>query len=184
MTDLPENVVLRPVRESDLNFIRSSWLKSYRPLYTMVPNPVYYAVYHGVVEGLLARPTSRTVVACASDHDDHILGYACAEPTEQRFHWAYVKEPFRRIGIGRALVRDALVGAAPGGGVIVTHTLPDGIAKLVVGEMGWSVRPALAMFFGLVARHGVKEEIARIKGGAANEERSAHGAPARRTRER
>jgi GNAT superfamily N-acetyltransferase len=146
MSDL---VTLRERRASDLNFIRSSWLKSAAALCPLpaIARPAFYAVHWDVVHGLLERADTRLVIACAREHEDQILGYACAAPEIQAFHWAYVKAPFRGQGIARALVHAALDGASKGG-IVATHTFPAALVARLAPR-GWEFRPHLAFYLAL-----------------------------------
>lgn len=149
-TMLPDLVRLRGPLAEDHNFLRSSWLRSYRALYTIVPNESFFRVHGQIVEGLLRRPATRVVVACAKDDEAQIIGYAVAAPSERVVHWGYVKSSFRQMGIGRACVESALDGLAPGATIVVTHTLPDSVRDKVVRH-GWTIRPLLAAYMGLGA---------------------------------
>src|SRR5690349_14249049 len=103
MTTLLDALTLRPMRAGDLNFIRSSWLKSYeRSVRGTVPSSSYFELHWEVVRGLLERPSVRVVVASERAAEDHLVGWACAEPgappphTRRALaHYTYVKSAFR-----------------------------------------------------------------------------------------
>ncbi len=113
---------LRDVQKDDLPFIFNSWLKSYRdsPAMGGIPNTVYYAGQHALIEALLER--SRVVVACAKDDPTQIMGYALAEYVDdvRLVHWVYVKHTFRGFGIGRAL-EGAVIGLPSSSPVHYSH---------------------------------------------------------------
>jgi GNAT superfamily N-acetyltransferase len=100
---------LRPGRLDDRSFILASWLQNYRReshFARRITDTVFYANHHDVADALLRR--CRVTVATLKNDDAEILGYLVWEaPAEGRphvLHWCYVKKPFRRMGVGRALV--------------------------------------------------------------------------------
>lgn len=104
METLP--VVLRAAGKADIPFITSSWLKSYRDSAAVkgVPNTIYYASHHRVLEHLIPRST--VLVAANPDATEQILGWICAELVNGAFvlHFLYVKNVFRRFGLAQKLV--------------------------------------------------------------------------------
>lgn len=140
----------RPMREGDKNFVRSSWLRSYRVMCEWVPQDEFMRIHHDVVEGLLVR--SRTIVAVAHDDDDQILGWACGEPGERRplMHWCYVKSAFRGNGIASRLVGETLDGSGPPDRIVrtMTHLPPYSMLSKLNGR-GWAIHPTLAFYLAL-----------------------------------
>lgn len=101
---------LRPARNEDFNFIANSYLKSYRTAPETRPmiNDIYFPEYKSRLEHM-AR-TGAILVACARDDDDQIFGYVITGQIGQYpiLHYVYVKFPFRKVGIGKALLTSAL----------------------------------------------------------------------------
>lgn len=144
---LPDIVSIRDMRDADLNFIRSSWLKSYSS-YCPCPDPkAFFPVHWDVVMGLMDRADAKIAIACASDDEDHILGWACAEPRIQVFHWAYVKSAVRYQGIGKALIARVLDGSKSGG-IVATHVAGSDLMATMV-KRGWVFRPQVAFYLAL-----------------------------------
>ncbi len=82
-------------------------------------NPVYFAAHHKLVEGLCKRAT---IVMASNDTDlGQIYGYLCCERIEGNMviHFMYVKETFRKMGIGKMLL--ATQGWKVGDPVFFTH---------------------------------------------------------------
>lgn len=107
--NLADRVLLRPPAASEAPFIYRNWLDSYFPEQrARVKKTVYYAGHHALIERLLAR--SRCLVACNVDDPDQLYGFAVGEsfgaPMSSVFalHYVYVKQTFRRMGIGGRLV--------------------------------------------------------------------------------
>jgi GNAT superfamily N-acetyltransferase len=44
-----------------------------------------------------------------------VLGYSVSEPAHAVLHWLYVKDTYRRMGVGRALLAETLRSLEPGG---------------------------------------------------------------------
>lgn len=99
-------VTLRRAEEKDISFIFNSWLKSYRTSYfaKSIGNTIYFSEHHKVIEKL--AKTSEVLVACNSEDPDQIYGYMCAEKIDGIFclHYVYIKQPFRRLGVGKLLL--------------------------------------------------------------------------------
>lgn len=117
-TDTQAPVTIRDGGERDQAFVFSSWLQSYRSSAFARPiaTHTYFDRHHAVLERILARPTTRVVVATPEDAPAVILGWAVTEgllrgsardgataPTPT-LHYVYVKEQFRKLGIARQLV--------------------------------------------------------------------------------
>lgn len=101
-TDL---VGFREYMPSDKAFILATWLRALRfgnSWYNLIDAKVYYAVYHAVLENLLAKSTTTIRVACLKDDPEVILGFSVYE--SPRLHWVYIKQAWRKLGIARALV--------------------------------------------------------------------------------
>ncbi len=110
MKKLP--VTLRQIRPTDISFVFSSWLKSYRTSYfaMKVANEIYFREHQKIIE--MAIACGEVTVAVNQEDDDQILGFICYEP--HRFnslltvHYIYVKSPYRKLGVGHELMEDAL----------------------------------------------------------------------------
>lgn len=89
----------------------SSWETSFRRsrhagLITMAD---WAAVMHSQLTKILDREYVRVTVAFDGEDPDHIYGYLVAEPDEHPplVYWAYVKQPYRRQGLCKALFKAA-----------------------------------------------------------------------------
>lgn len=152
MSDIDSMVRIRPMRDSDLNFVRSSWLKSYRRTVPDVLNDVYFRLHWEVAMGLLDRPGVRSLVACSSADDDQLIGWACGEPGaggkgRALAHYCYVKHTFRGMGIARQLVSEVLSGGTSRD-VTATHVPLEDMRKRLEG-MGWIFRPQFAFYLAM-----------------------------------
>lgn len=107
-------ITIRAMRPEDRRFIEASFFESY--LKTLrLPTLPFEVFKHGMnvrIERLLRDNV--TLVAVATSHPDEILGYVICHPKvtdkqglpvcEGEIHYLYVKAPFRRQGIGKALL--------------------------------------------------------------------------------
>lgn len=103
-----ENLLLtiRHANDTDVAFIFSSWLKSFRDsgfLVRAVPNTIYFTNHHKILQNLIKRST--VFVACDPKDSSNIYGYVVAETISGSFvlHFIYVKQSFRKLGVGKAL---------------------------------------------------------------------------------
>lgn len=103
-TSLPP-LILRPYAPGDEALVYSSWINQVRncaPLAGQDPRE-----HRRVVAALLDR--CPPVVACHPDCPDQVYGYVCAEPPNA-LHFVYVRNTWRRFGIGSMLVGHVLPG--------------------------------------------------------------------------
>ena len=101
---------LHPAR--DLNFLQSSWLRSFRESRYIGPiSPrAYWPAYQETICEVLERSLAK-VMTTAEDPSD-ILGYVVYEQGALPIvHYIYVKHTVRRSGIATALLAAALPGA-------------------------------------------------------------------------
>ena len=107
LPELAKLVSFRPLEPGDVPFVMDSWLKSYRtsPWAGVVPNNRYFEVYGEAITGLLARG-AKVHIACAGHDRTKILGWLCSEDVHggQVIHYVYVKDPYRRKGLGHSLM--------------------------------------------------------------------------------
>lgn len=100
----------RPLKLPDMNFIYSTWLKSYRQSEWAkdITNDVFFSQHKEIIDKILARPTTKIIVICNPDDEDQIYGYLVHEHTVSGsiIHFAYIKYNFRKFGIMSALLGD------------------------------------------------------------------------------
>jgi GNAT superfamily N-acetyltransferase len=113
-------VAFRAPRDaSDVKFVVESWLEGQRTSYSagLVAIEDWFDVMRPQYTKLMRRPGMQTVVAYEKTDPDFLYGSIIADPTEQRvpdksgsLHWwpalvlfVFVKQNYRREGIGRAL---------------------------------------------------------------------------------
>ena len=75
---------------------------------------LYYKIHHRLLEQLI--PRSMTLVMYPEGGDpDHIVGFLCYEvlDTALLLHYCYVKQPYRNLGICRAVLQTILETEQP-----------------------------------------------------------------------
>lgn len=113
---------MRGLRGADYGFVKDSWWRSYRDSRKGDGvNPSLRWVRVRDFENGMDRLIDRLIlsadfaVCCKDINLDKIYGWGCA--SNGVLHYVYVKEPFRRIGIGREIV--AALGLKPP--LVATH---------------------------------------------------------------
>lgn len=109
-------VSVRPALATEAPFVFRNWLDSYFPEQrTRLKKTVFYDGHHRLIERLLERST--ILVAASAEDPGFLYGFAVGEsfgagmPSVFALHYVYVKERFRRMGIGARLVRELSGGA-------------------------------------------------------------------------
>jgi len=105
MKNLQNQVKTRLMAPADEGFVYSSWLKSYRnsPMASNLNNDVYYDNHKKIVQNTLENAV--TMILCASDDEDHILGFICFEATNLNIiHYIYIKYSYRKMGLTKFLL--------------------------------------------------------------------------------
>lgn len=134
-------MMVRAAEPGDAAFVVGSWVDSYRTAHAagMIPMGAYDRVYREAVAAVLSRPGVSVFVACHPREVEDIYGWAAVErgasvPVRERedgrwverlspcplalVHYVYVKQPYRRMGLARALL--AAAGVDPAGEFLYT----------------------------------------------------------------
>lgn len=95
-------------------FITSTWSSSYKSSHFagMIDTESWPEVMHRSIAGILARPSTRTFVAC--EPDGFLYGFIAGD-TGRRLpvvYYVYVKDPFREAGYARRLFAELGVDPA------------------------------------------------------------------------
>lgn len=109
---------LRPMEATDAPFVLNSWLRRYRDAISarLVTDRTYYSIQHAVILKILATPTLRATIVCSPEDANHIYAYCISEdlsslvPDLVILHFIYTKGTFRRFGLAKALLADAIGG--------------------------------------------------------------------------
>ena len=117
-------VKVRQAQESDLPFVYSTWLKSYRQSdwAKEMSNDVFFSQHKTIVASILESENVEINIVCGLDDEDALYGYIVAERVADRslVHFMYCKYNFRKLGIMSNLVRE--LGYFEGDGAnFITH---------------------------------------------------------------
>lgn len=100
------SLLVRDAVEADHNFIFATWLNHFRdgPVGKLPIQEVYFREQHLLIEKLLGR--CKVLIAANPEAEDHLFGWLVGEVVAGSgvVHYAFVKSPFRKSGVGRKLV--------------------------------------------------------------------------------
>lgn len=140
MSAPPIELELRPMRESDRNYILSSWLRSYAgkglDARDYAEHSRFYLDYAPVVRALCER--SQVIVACMPDASDVVIGWMAIEG--DALHYVCVKPRWRRLGVARWMLQDYARSPA-----VFTHRTTDAMRCRIPAAWEyrrWRVWPA------------------------------------------
>lgn len=106
LPEILEQITFRQPIESDLPFIFSSWLKSFRNsnFAKNISNEIYYPEHHRIIEDILRYST--VILACDKSNVENIYGYIVAATLDDVFtvNYVYVKHTYRRMGLAGLLI--------------------------------------------------------------------------------
>ena len=118
---------LRPMMESDRNFIFNSFLKSYHQNSSLrvVPNTIYYKGQADIISYLLEH--AQVSVACFPEDPTEVIGYIIYQYVNEDciIHYLYIKEMHRKQKCASEMIQHL----SKTNFVIVTH-LTDNFATL------------------------------------------------------
>lgn len=88
----------------DTDFIMHNWLHTYKvsSFARGLKREVYYPYQRELIEEILSRPETETLVAVLTEEPDALLGFAAIE--QDLLHYVYVKPKWRTIGIAKSLL--------------------------------------------------------------------------------
>lgn len=102
-----DELLIRPYRESDKDYIMSTWLHTYRNSSRCwhLAAKEYFWYESKRMEFLLENQD--VAVLCAPKHPDVILGWICYKPTKDSIilHYIVIKEEFQGRGLGTAFLK-------------------------------------------------------------------------------
>lgn len=107
---MTDNVIKRPMAESDLPIIYNGWPKG--SWYSGVrgrkgDRAQWFVAFYARARAILKR--ADVTIACLESDPDFILGYSIIDG--ETLEWIYVKEDYRKQGIARFLLKDKSVVA-------------------------------------------------------------------------
>lgn len=141
---ISELIEINDGNQSHHTFVYATWLRGYKHsrFANRINNNVYFSRHHAVIAQILARPSTRLVVATLKEKEegnypDTILGYLVCEPNVPVVHYCHIKEHFRRMGIGEALVSASKINLATAAYTHRTESLEE--PKIYLGNKSWNI---------------------------------------------
>lgn len=107
--EIKELVNIRPGKIEDKNFILATWLRGLyygNSWFKEIDKDSFMRHYHDILMAILTKPATVVAVVSLKDDENVILGYSVSSFDESTLHWVFVKDNWRRVGLGRALVPD------------------------------------------------------------------------------
>ncbi len=101
-----KDVKTREAKAEDLNFILSTWLKSYKDsdFGRAIPKEIFYSFHQKLVRTILGHENNIVTILCAPEAPEQIVGYICHNIKAPIVYFTYIKYPFRRLGLGKLLL--------------------------------------------------------------------------------
>jgi len=100
-----ELIKVRSYTENDRAFIKATFLRGLYygdSWFSEVPKPIFMNNYSTFVDKIIDISQKDIRIACLPDDPDVILGYSVS--SKESLHWVYVKEKWRKQGIGKSLL--------------------------------------------------------------------------------
>lgn len=132
----------------ELPLIIDSWSRSYKksPYAGCVRNCDWNTVSKGTIGELLDRSRIIVAVTPIADRESEypkvrrVMAYSVSEPGKSCLHWLYVKDDYRGMGVGRALLAKTIEGWSATQPRVYTHRTNASAQFL----KGWRHRDVLA----------------------------------------
>lgn len=104
-----EGLKIRPMRDGDMEFVKSSWLKNYKNSSSFakrITHDVFFKWHGAIVDSILARPQTEILIATLPDEEGVILGFFVVEKQglSRVAHYLFVRREWRKLGLARALI--------------------------------------------------------------------------------
>lgn len=109
--DIKEGIEIVHAIPSHEAFVYASWINNFATnswLAGAIKRRQFFKMHHAVIERILKRPTTVCLVATMKEDQDVAFGFLVAERAQEEaptVHFCFVKEDFRKMGIGRLLVQ-------------------------------------------------------------------------------
>lgn len=108
---------IRDLHQSDIAYIYASWLRHYKhssKFAHKIPPSIFFSNHNDVIRKILARPTTKVLIASPHEEPEVVLGYLVFEGKIDKptVHFLYVKRHFRLFGIAATLIKDLNLNTA------------------------------------------------------------------------
>lgn len=104
------------IETDDADFVIATWSRGYKHSRSagIIPDDEYPALMHRWVRKIIERDEVLTVIACEKNDPSFVYGFISATPASSPpvVYFCYVKEPYRRGGHARGLLRAVCIDPA------------------------------------------------------------------------
>jgi len=96
---------IRSANPGDIAFIYDTWKNSFRydKVTPGIRNFIYYPEQTAVMDAILNDDRTKVSVVCKKDESFVVFGYMVYQPKPAILHYIYIKEPFQKLGLAKAL---------------------------------------------------------------------------------
>ncbi len=105
--DAHAEIMVRPLDPTrDVHFILNTWLKSYNTsdFARGIPASIYFNHHKNLILSILLHKHTGVSIVCSKDDTSHIVGYSVYNTAAPIVHYIYMKQAWRRLGIGSKLL--------------------------------------------------------------------------------
>jgi len=107
--------LFRPALPTDMQFVISNWSASFKVSHSagLIQSDDWADIMHAQLRKVIERPDTRTILAYEKTDPTFFYGFISGDTSQQPaiVHYVYVKAPYRRHGMARALF--AALGVDP-----------------------------------------------------------------------
>ncbi len=98
-------VTTRGAKGEDLNFILSTWLKSYKDsdFGRSIPNEIFFSFHQSLIRKIIGHEHNAVTILCAPEDPNQIIGYIVYNTKAPIVFFTYMKFSFRRLGLAKML---------------------------------------------------------------------------------
>jgi len=126
--------------KSEVGFVYKSWIGSYKNHADVTPFAIYRRVYQAYLDRILKRAGSVVTLAVNPDYPDQILGFTAAERGSTALHYIYVKQDFRKTGVGTDLIEN-FIGSDTSGEF--NYTFNTALGRKFLKKRGGRYKPSI-----------------------------------------
>lgn len=103
----PVRLMVRPFDLEDKRFVEDSWIRSYKEFEPLTDDEDYRNGQRAVIMSLSSH--AQVLVMCDEAQPRFLLSYLCYDKIDKAMliHYLYTKHPYRRMGLGKALLAAA-----------------------------------------------------------------------------
>lgn len=95
-------LILRSIKESDLNLVRDSFVRSVKELCSEMTNGLSHSTLRTLIDKAILYGWVCQVI-CDDSQQDEIMGWIVCQPSSRQLLWVYRKPRYKKMKIGQQL---------------------------------------------------------------------------------